>query len=108
MRTDISSRRAVSDRNGWKLSEQEIGAALPVWTSEMRRLWRKRILDIGAQFGKLVGSWDVVNESARDFARYGKSRTGLPVWKSFKGIMPGDWKFERQLGWHAGHDPQAA
>ena len=74
-----------------KLSEKEIGAALPVWTSEMRRLWRKRVLDIGALFGKSVDSWDVVNESARDFAQYGKSRTGLPVWKSFKGIMPGDF-----------------
>jgi len=74
-----------------KLSEQEIGAALPVWTSEMRRLWRKRVLDIGELFGKSADSWDVVNESARDFAQYGKSRTGLPVWKSFKGIMPGDF-----------------
>ena len=74
-----------------KLSEEEIGAALPVWTSEMRRLWRKRVLDIGALFGKSVDSWDVVNESARDFAKYGKSRTGLPVWKSFKGVMPGDF-----------------
>ena len=74
-----------------KLSEKEIGAALPVWTSEMRRLWRKRVLDIGALFGKSVDSWDVVNESARDFAKYGKSRTGLPVWKSYKGIMPGDF-----------------
>ena len=84
-------RTVCKDKLYPKLSEQEIGAALPVWTSEMRRLWRKRILDIGAQFGKLVDSWDVVNESARDFARYGKSRTGLPVWKSFKGIMPGDF-----------------
>ena len=84
-------RTVCEDKLYPKLSEQEIGAALPVWTSEMRRLWRKRILDIGAQFGKLVDSWDVVNESARDFARYGKSRTGLPVWKSFKGIMPGDF-----------------
>ena len=74
-----------------KMTEQEIAAALPVWTSEMRRLWKKRIFGIADLFGKKADSWDVVNESARDFARYGKSRTGLPVWKSFKGIMPGDF-----------------
>ena len=53
-------RTVCKDKLYPKLSEREIGAALPVWTSEMRRLWRKRILDIGAQFGKLVDSWDVV------------------------------------------------
>lgn len=74
-----------------KLSEREIAAALPVWIGTMGRLWTKRVLDIGARFGDKADSWDVVNESSRDFARYGTSRTGLPVWKSYKGIMPGDF-----------------
>ena len=74
-----------------KMSEQEIAAALPGWTDAMRRLWTKRVLDIGAHFGDKADSWDVVNESSRDYVKYGKSRTGLPVWKSFKGIMPGDF-----------------
>lgn len=74
-----------------KMSEREIAAALPGWTGAMRRLWTKRVEDIGALFGDKADSWDVVNESSKDFAQYGKSHTGLPVWKSFKGIMPGDF-----------------
>ena len=74
-----------------KMSEREIADALPGWTGAMRRLWTKRVLDIGAMFGGKADSWDVVNESSKDFIKYGKSRTGLPVWKSFKGIMPGDF-----------------
>ncbi len=73
------------------MSEQEIADAMPVWTGTMRRLWTKRVLDIGASFGEKADSWDVVNESSKDFVKYGKSRTGLPVWKSYKGIMPGDF-----------------
>ena len=74
-----------------KMSEWEIADALPGWTGTMRRLWTKRVEDIGAMFGDKADSWDVVNESSKDFAKYGKSRTELPVWKSYKGIMPGDF-----------------
>lgn len=74
-----------------KMNEREIADALPGWTGAMRRLWTKRVEDIGAMFGDKADSWDVVNESSKDFAKYGRSRTGLPVWKSFKGIMPGDF-----------------
>ena len=33
------------------MSEREIAEALPGWTGAMRRLWTKRVEDIGAMFG---------------------------------------------------------
>ena len=72
-------------------TEESLAAELPVFTANMRRLFRERIFDIAARFGDFVESWDVVNESSRDWARYRKSRTGLPLWFSLYGLMPGDY-----------------
>ena len=74
-----------------RASEQEFADMAPTFTKEMRRLFRKRVFDVAAAFGDVVDSWDVVNESSKDWAKYHKSRTGLPVWKSVYGLMPGDY-----------------
>ena len=76
-----------------RASERELAAMAPTFTKEMRRLFRKRVFDVAAAFGDVVDSWDVVNESSKDWAKYRKSRTGLPVWKSVYGLMPGDYPF---------------
>ena len=73
------------------VSERELAAEIPVFTSEMRRLFKKRVNDVARDYAALVDSWDVVNESSRDWARYRKSRTGLPLWFSVYGLMPGDY-----------------
>ena len=81
-----------------RMSEAEIAAKMPVFTENMRRIFRQRVLDVGRQFGEVVDSWDVVNESCQDWLRYKKARTGLPVWKTQRyGIMPGDYPLHALL-----------
>ena len=81
-----------------KMSEAEIAAKMPQFVKEMRRIFRKRVLDVGRDFGAVVDSWDVVNESCQDWKRYGKARSGLPVWKTDRyGIMPGDYPLNALL-----------
>ena len=81
-----------------KMSEEEIAAQMPVFAKEMRRIFRKRVMDVGRDFGSVVDSWDVVNESLGDWKRYEKARTGLPVWKTRRyGIMPGDYPLDALL-----------
>ena len=77
--------------------EDGFAAMAPVFTKEMRRLFRKRVFDVANAFGGLVDSWDVVNESSQDWVRYRRSRTGLPVWKSTYGLMPGDYPLHALL-----------
>jgi len=79
-------------------SEADIEAVAPVFTANMRRLFRKRVFDVAKGFGEVVDSWDVVNESSKyDWGRYRKSRTGLPVWFSCYGLMPGDYPLHALL-----------
>ena len=83
-------------RKKWKeayplADETQLAAMAPTFAKEMRRLFRKRVVDVANAFGGAVESWDVVNESTQDWIKYRKSRTGLPVWKSNYGLMPGDY-----------------
>ena len=84
-------------RNQWNeayktgVTEQELAAMAPTFTKNMRRIFRKRVNDVAGAFAGVVDSWDVVNESSHDWTVYRKSRTGLPVWKSGYGLMPGDY-----------------
>ncbi len=80
-----------------KATEEEIAQMAPTFTANMRRLFRKRVFDVAGAFGDVVDSWDVVNESSRDWAKYRKSRTGLKVWKSEYGLMPGDYPLHALL-----------
>ena len=75
-------------------SEAEIVALAPRYAANLRRLFTKRVSDVAAAFGDAVDSWDVVNESAGDWERYHDSETGLPIWKSVYGIMPGDYPLQ--------------
>ena len=73
------------------LDEKTFAAKTPVFTANMRRLFRKRVFDVAGAYGDVVDSWDVVNESAQDWIHYRKAQTGLPVWFSDYGLMPGDY-----------------
>ena len=79
------------------VSEAEIAAMAPVFARRMPEIFRKRMFDVARHFGEVVDSWDVVNESSHDWARYRRSRTGLPVWKSSYGLMPGDYPLRALL-----------
>jgi len=80
-----------------KASEGEIAAMAPTFAKRMPEIFRKRVFDVAKDFGEVVDSWDVVNESSHDWVRYRKSRTGLPVWKSCYGLMPGDYPLQALL-----------
>jgi len=86
-------------RNEWQKAyrakgEKEIAALAPRYTANLKRLFTKRVNDVAAEFGDAADSWDVVNESAGDWERYHDSATGLPLWKSCYGIMPGDYPLQ--------------
>ena len=77
--------------------ERELAERAPVFSGEMRRIFRQRVFGVAGVFGNLVDSWDVVNESSIDWAKYRRSRTGLPVWKRAYGLMPGDYPLHALL-----------
>ena len=81
-----------------KMTDEELAAKVPVFARNLRRIFRKRVLDVGRDFGEVVDSWDVVNESCSDWKRYRKARTGFAVWNSDRyGIMPGDYPLQALL-----------
>lgn len=88
--------RAWRDRYA-ALDERALARETPVYARNLRRIFRKRVADVAARFGEVVDSWDVVNESAGDFARYNRSRTGLDYWFSVYGLMPGDYPLHAML-----------
>ena len=73
------------------MDEKSLAERTPSFTKAMRSLFRRRVADVASDYGAVVDSWDVVNESSIDTARYGRSDTGLPVWFSVYGLMPGDY-----------------
>lgn len=80
-----------------KTTEAALAVMAPTFTKRMPELFCKRVFDVAGAFGEVVDSWDVVNESSQDWVKYHKSRTGLPVWKSNYGLMPGDYPLHALL-----------
>ena len=77
-----------------KLSEEEIAALVPTFVKAQHDFYEKRIREIGARYGTRVDSWDVVNESATDWARGKGAKNALPVTKSHYGLMPANYAYE--------------
>ena len=72
-----------------KLSPDEVAKLCPTYFENFNRLTFERIRHIAARYGSVVDSWDVCNESYRDFR--GKSATGKPFQVSKRyGITAGD------------------
>ena len=77
-----------------KLSEEEIAALVPTFVKAQRDFYEKRVREIGARYGTRVDSWDVVNESASDWALGKGAKNDLPVTKSHYGLMPANYAYE--------------
>jgi len=75
-----------------KLSPKQIADQVPQFTAELKRTFEDRIRTIAAYYGDRLQSWDIVNESATDFAN-GVMIPGDAICKSHYGIMPGDYTF---------------
>ena len=79
------------------LDEKALSERIPRFVANMRRIFRKRVFDVAGAYGDVVDSFDIVNESAQDWVRYRKAQTGLPVWFSNYGLMPGDYPLHALL-----------
>jgi len=77
-----------------KLSEEEIAALVPTFVKAQHDFYEKRIREIGERYGTRVDSWDVVNESATDWAHGKGAKNDLPVTKSRYGLMPANYAYE--------------
>ena len=77
-----------------KLSEEEIAALVPTFVKAQREFFERRVREIGERYGTRVDSWDVVNESATDWARGKGAKNALPVTKSHYGLMPANYAYE--------------
>jgi endo-1,4-beta-xylanase len=78
--------------------EAELAQKTPVYAKRLRGLFRNRVAGVAARFGAFADSWDVVNESADDWAKYGTSRTGLAYcFSNDYGLMPGDYQLNAFL-----------
>lgn len=71
----------------------QLESKFPELTNKLKELFEKRIVEIAKYYGDRVTSWDVVNESAQDFAK-GAMVPGSGLCKSNYGIMPGDYTYE--------------
>ena len=84
--------------DAWKeiykqLSEEEIAALVPTFVKAQNFFFEKRIREIGERYGSRIDSWDVVNESATDWARGKGAKNDLPVTKSHYGLMPANYAY---------------
>jgi len=75
-----------------KLTPEQIEKLAPVYFKEMGRLFKKRITELANYYGDKLDSWDVVNESSKDY--HGNCVTGNAVCKSRYGWMPGDYPYQ--------------
>ena len=92
-----------------KLSDEEIAKLVPTFLKAQEEFYEKRIRDIGARYGSRVDSWDVVNESATDFAkRFGcQAVRNRPFDESYYGPMPADYAFKAFM-WAGKYMPKSA
>ena len=86
-----------------KLSAEEIAALVPTFVKAQNDFMARRIAEIGARYGSRVDSWDVVNESATDWAIGAKetwpagqssAKNARLVTLSHYGLMPANYAYE--------------
>jgi endo-1,4-beta-xylanase len=78
------------------LTGAQIEELIPVYTKEINRLFRKRIVDLAGYYKGRIHSWDVVNESRSDFNFHKTSLTGDKICLAQRGqinLMPGDFTY---------------
>ena len=84
---------AVSVPSYKKMSPEELSALLPNYIRKEEERTLQRINDIMGHYAGKIDSWDVVNESARDFGS-GSQDPSFPVCKSVYGIMFPDYTYK--------------
>jgi GH35 family endo-1,4-beta-xylanase len=92
-----------------KLSDEEIARLVPTFLKSQNECYERRVRQIGERYGAKVHSWDVVNESATDFAkRFGcKAVRNRPFDESHYGPMPADYAYKAFM-WSGKYLPKTA
>ena len=91
-----------------KLSGEQIAALVPTFIKAQNDCYERRIRQIGERYGEKIHSWDVVNESATDFHRFGdKAVRNRPFDASQYGLMPADYAYKAFL-WAGKYLPKTA
>lgn len=77
-----------------KLTVKQLEEKFPNYIKTLKDVFEKHITEIAKYYGDKVSSWDVVNESAEDYAE-GSLVPGSTLCKSSRyGMLPGDYVFE--------------
>lgn len=75
------------------LTPAQVAELAPAYCQELKRLFEKRVVELAHHYHGRLQSWDVVNESAKDF--HGNCVTGDAVTQSaYKILMPGDYTYQ--------------
>jgi GH35 family endo-1,4-beta-xylanase len=85
----------VKMKKGWRdsISDADLNTKLKAYGEKLNKVYEMRIRDLIAYYGKRIGSWDVVNESATDYA-HGNFKGDAALMKSDYGIMPGGYTYK--------------
>lgn len=91
-----------------KLGGDKIAELAPTYFKNMEAFYEKRVCEIGERYGSRVDSWDVVNESATDYSRFGrKAVRKRPFDGSVYGPLPADYAYKAFV-WAQKYMPQTA
>ena len=84
---------AITPPSYEKMTPEEVAATVPTYLRVLEQRNYDRISDIMGHYAGRIDSWDVVNESAKDFSN-GVQDPSLPMCKSFYGMMFSDYTYK--------------
>ena len=77
------------------LGEEKIAELVPTYLKAQNEWYARRVREIGERYGDCVDSWDVVNESAKDYDIFGrKAVRNCQFDASWYGPMPADYAYK--------------
>ena len=74
------------------MSPEEFAEKYPEFVAYLNAVVARHIVEIGIRYGDRIDSWDVVNESVKDFSG-GTLKPGSKLCNSRYGLMPGDYPY---------------
>ena len=75
-----------------EMSAEEFAEKYPEFVAYLNAVYARHIVEIATRYGDRIDSWDVVNESVKDFSA-GVLKPGAKFCDSRYGLMPGDYTY---------------